>query len=134
MVRGLQPSPLARRVTAEKQIQPCEYPTIPRFSTYTGTQTTLNFVNSSNSPLKLYWINGSQQRVPSGTVDPGAERTVQSYVGHVWEVYGPDDELWDAAQARDLPSDLRITEQRTVVRPAIDETIDEKAKLAPRAN
>jgi TonB family protein len=51
-----------------------------------GAAATLEFVNESGAPRKLYWLDSAGARRLFQTIAPGATCTQRSYVNHAWAV------------------------------------------------
>ena len=60
----------------------------------TGEPTQLTFVNHRSGLAELFWIDPEGHRRSYGKVSGGAEKTLSTYAGHVWEVVGPDAVSW----------------------------------------
>jgi len=60
----------------------------------TGEPTQLTFVNHRSGLAELFWIDPEGCRRSYGKVSGGAEKTLSTYAGHVWEVVGPDAASW----------------------------------------
>ncbi len=49
-----------------------------------GSQVDVTFINQTQQTLTLVWVDGSGERRPYGTVEPGQTRTQNTYAGHAW--------------------------------------------------
>jgi dipeptidyl aminopeptidase/acylaminoacyl peptidase len=49
-----------------------------------GEETTITFVNHTDGPMKLFWIDPGGKRVEYGSVDPGQTHEQNTFAGHVW--------------------------------------------------
>lgn len=63
---------------------PAQY--IPVKSEQNGPETYITFVNSTNQPVELHWIDWSGERRSYGKVAPGKEHEQHTFAMHVWEV------------------------------------------------
>ncbi len=66
-----------------------------------GGETTVQFVNRTDQPVRLLWIDRSGKRVDYGQLEPGGERDQSTYAGHVWLVASEDDQPLAVFQATD---------------------------------
>ena len=80
---SLKPLPDSNTTTeaAESQLQP-----VPRRSVAGGSETTLTFVNDTQSSVTLMWLDMEGRRRSYGTLKPGERRDQHTFAGHVWEV------------------------------------------------
>ena len=60
----------------------------PRASRHTGPETEIQFVNLTDRPIELFWLDPQGQRRSYGTLPPNARRAQHTYTGHVWLVAG----------------------------------------------
>ncbi|MCC6232423.1 MAG: prolyl oligopeptidase family serine peptidase [Verrucomicrobiales bacterium] len=58
----------------------------PRPSRAGTTESAITFENRLDRPVGLFWISPEGQRVPYGTLSPGASRRQHTFAGHVWLV------------------------------------------------
>lgn len=56
----------------------------PHPSQRTGEETSVRFVNRTDSAVELYWINAEGDRVHYGTIEPGQTHAQHTFEGHVW--------------------------------------------------
>jgi dipeptidyl aminopeptidase/acylaminoacyl peptidase len=56
----------------------------PRPSTRTGPETSLVFVNRTQGPVELFWMDTEGQRRSYGKLRPGEQREQHTFAGHVW--------------------------------------------------
>lgn len=55
-----------------------------RASTRTGPETSLTFVNRTQTEVALFWLDPEGQRQPYGRLRPGEQRDQHTFAGHVW--------------------------------------------------
>jgi dipeptidyl-peptidase-4 len=55
-------------------------------SSRTGEDTSITFINKTDDPLEIYWINNSGQRQHYTTLKAGGRHEQHTYAGHVWLV------------------------------------------------
>jgi hypothetical protein len=48
--------------------------------------TCMTFVNRSDEPIKIYWLNFQGERISYRYLPPGARHTQQTFIGHNWLV------------------------------------------------
>jgi len=51
----------------------------------------LQIINASDQPVEIFWLKSSTERVPNGTVAPGASTTVGTTLGHQFAIVGSAD-------------------------------------------
>ena len=56
----------------------------PRPSQRTGEETSVTFLNRTDNPVELYWMDQGGQRVHYGSIAPGGKRSQHTFSGHVW--------------------------------------------------
>lgn len=49
-----------------------------------GPATSIDFINTTAAPVRLFWIDGGGDRTPYGELAPGARVNRPTYVGHAW--------------------------------------------------
>ncbi len=64
----------------------------PSRSLTTGDQTEITFVNLTETPLRLFWLNPEGKRVSYGELAPGQTRQQHTFAGHVWLITDLNDE------------------------------------------
>jgi dipeptidyl-peptidase 4 len=62
----------------------------PHPSANSDEDTSLTFINRSGGEARIFWINTSGGRVSYGTIAAGQDRTLHTFVGHMWLVTDPD--------------------------------------------
>lgn len=91
-LRGLTPSanPMGGPATAPLA-QGADCPVFGSFASSGGGQvTSLSFVNQSQRPLTLYWIDTQATPVEMAQMSPGDEIRFDAATGHLWVVRDPD--------------------------------------------
>ncbi len=58
----------------------------PRRSTDTGEETSIRFVNETDAPLELVWIDAAARPTTYGKVEPKAAHDQHTFAGHLWMV------------------------------------------------
>jgi len=53
-------------------------------SSSSSRRASVTFENALKRPIRLFWINRSGRPEPFGTIEPGKQRTISTYVGHSW--------------------------------------------------
>jgi dipeptidyl aminopeptidase/acylaminoacyl peptidase len=56
----------------------------PRPSTRTGEETSLTFVNQTQAPVRLFWLDEEGRRQPYATLAVGERHRQHTFAGHVW--------------------------------------------------
>ena len=64
-----------------------------RASGRSSTHTTITFTNGTERAARLFWSDASRRLRPYGELSPGAQRTLSTFVGHVWVTDFAPDEL-----------------------------------------
>lgn len=64
-----------------------------------GPETFIRFVNQTEEPLRLWWVQADGNRVPYGAIEPGAEHEQHTFSGHAWLVTRGESEVWAAFRA-----------------------------------
>ena len=54
-------------------------------------QPKLQIINGSNENVDVFWLKSDTERVPNGSVAPGKETTINTTIGHHFEIVGRDD-------------------------------------------
>ncbi|MBS0265278.1 MAG: prolyl oligopeptidase family serine peptidase, partial [Planctomycetes bacterium] len=83
----------------------------PRASVRTGGDSSLNFVNQTNGPVEIFWLDESGRRRTYGKLAPGEQKDQHTYAGHVWEIVTPEGQLLAVFQAGETPSTAEISGQ-----------------------
>ncbi|NNJ25945.1 prolyl oligopeptidase family serine peptidase [Alienimonas chondri] len=74
----------------------------PRSDLDVGGRTTVTFVNQTDGPLTLFWLNGRRE-TSYGQVAAGADRDMGTYAGHVWLVKNAGGTTLAALAGTDAP-------------------------------
>jgi dipeptidyl aminopeptidase/acylaminoacyl peptidase len=56
----------------------------PRASLRTGPETEIRFVNQTDGPIELFWLDSEGERQTYGKLAAASERAQHTYAGHVW--------------------------------------------------
>jgi hypothetical protein len=51
----------------------------------------LQIINGSSQPVTIFWLKSENERVPNGTVAPGADTVISTTIGHRFAVVGEKD-------------------------------------------
>ncbi len=84
----------------------------PRPSGQGGEQSTITFANNTKNDVKLFWINGDNQRVAYGTIKPGEQFSQNTYAHHVFLVEDASGQFIGAYEATDTPGTAVIDERK----------------------
>lgn len=95
---------------AKSGLQPLER---LRPSRRTGAESEITFVNRSDRPVKLFWVNDAGDQQAYGEVASGQRKSQHTYSGHVWLATASDGTPLVAFEARDFPSLAIVTGERT---------------------
>jgi len=74
---------------------------MPHPSRYTGAPTMVQFANRLGRIVNLFWIDPDGKHVPYGKLDPGENRELHTYAGHVWLAASESGEVLAVFVARD---------------------------------
>lgn len=74
---------------------------IPRASSRTGAETTIQFANLSATEVQLFWLDADGKRRGYGRLEPGEARDQHTFAGHVWLVADSDGNELQLFQAAD---------------------------------
>ena len=55
-----------------------------------GVQTSVQFVNQTDEPLRLFWIDTGGLRRAYGVIEAGGKRDQPTYAGHIWLLVNPE--------------------------------------------
>jgi dipeptidyl-peptidase 4 len=80
----------------------------PHPSARTGEETSLTFINHSESEVEIFWIDSDGERRSYGKVAPGGEREQHTFSGHVWTAAGRDGKDIAICEAEDKPGQVEI--------------------------
>ena len=58
-----------------------------------GAATPLTLVNETRRTVHVFWVDGRCQEHDYGTLKPGQQRRMNSYVGHLWRIYAGRERL-----------------------------------------
>lgn len=75
----------------------------PYASRRTGEETSITFINRTQTTLNLYWMDTEGNRRPYGTIAPGETREQHTFGGHVWLVTDPGGRIMGVFEATDAP-------------------------------
>ena len=70
--------------------------------------TEVEFVNETDQPVQLFWVDGSGRRQAYNKVAPGESVRQHTYVGHVWVATGDDDTFYGSVTAGPVPHKVSI--------------------------
>ncbi len=56
----------------------------PRHSTMSGEETSIRFINRTDTLAELYWVGPDGKHTPYTSLQPGQSHTQSTFVGHVW--------------------------------------------------
>jgi len=76
----------------------------------TGEETSITFINRTDSDVEVYWIDAQGRRQRYGTIAPGKQRRQHTYAGHVWLLTGADGETVGIFVATESGGDAVIDE------------------------
>lgn len=65
--------------------------------------TEVEFVNETEQPVQLFWVDGSGRRTAYNKVSPGVSIRQHTYVGHVWVATGDDGTFYGSVIAEPAP-------------------------------
>jgi len=103
-------------------VTPCaEQSTLPRRdmaanSDRTGPETSVTFLNRTDSDAMLFWLDSDGERQPYGTVGAHSSRDMHTYDGHVWLVTGTNDVTLGVYEAVEEPGVVVIDGTKPVKR------------------
>ena len=69
-----------------------------------GPESMLTFSNTSNAPVRLFWLDEGGARVPYGTLAPGATKLQHTFAGHSWLAAREDGTLLEGFVADETPT------------------------------
>jgi len=81
----------------------------PRASGPNGAETTVTFVNATDAPVALYWLDTEGKRRPYGRIAVGALRDQHTFARHVWLVVDGRGRSLGVFQAPEAPATVKIT-------------------------
>jgi dipeptidyl aminopeptidase/acylaminoacyl peptidase len=90
----------------------------PHRSVDGGRETTLTFVNATEAPVTLFWINTAGERVRYPEVPAGERYDEHTYVGHVWLVADTNGQTLGVYEAADNGGEAIIDPTKTDTSPA----------------
>jgi dipeptidyl aminopeptidase/acylaminoacyl peptidase len=97
----------------------------PRPSGESNQRTNVLFVNQLDQEIELFWFDQNRRTRSYGTVQPGEENDMSTYVGHVW--------LFKDSQGKPLASYTAQANDRVVITPdAIGRLADKANEIVPR--
>lgn len=70
----------------------------------TGEATTITFINHHTEAAEIFWMDPDENERSYGTIAAGAEKTLSTYAGHVWQLVGPGKTAWGFFEAVETPS------------------------------
>ncbi|MFN6205039.1 MAG: prolyl oligopeptidase family serine peptidase [Planctomycetota bacterium] len=73
-----------------------------------GPETFIRFVNQTDEPLRLWWVQADGNRTAYGTVEPGSEREQHTFAGHAWLVTRGESEVRAAFRAVEGGGEARL--------------------------
>lgn len=68
----------------------------------------LQIINASSQPVDVFWLKTETQRVPNGTIQPGANSIITTTIGHRFVVVGQDDQSEAAVTSEVLVQGFRF--------------------------
>lgn len=100
-----------------------EVPSLPagrreRPSRRTGAETSITFLNRTQGPVEVFWVDSEGQRQRYATIDPGGQHRQHTYAGHVWLVADKAGETLGVFTATEEAGDAVI--DKDTIRPAAD--------------
>ncbi|MEN6429070.1 MAG: DPP IV N-terminal domain-containing protein [Phycisphaerales bacterium] len=89
-----------------------------RPSRRTGAETSITYLNRTDSPVDVFWVDSEGQRQRYATIDSGGQHRQHTYAGHVWLVANKAGETLGVFTAAEEAGDAVI--DKDTVRPAGD--------------
>ena len=83
---------------------------VPATSGDTGKPKVVRVVNQTGKVLRLRWLNRMDKQ-DYGSLYLGEAKSVDTFVGHAWEVFTEKGVLWDAFEIRPDSADVIISDQ-----------------------
>lgn len=80
-------------------------------SRYTGEVVYLTFVNQLDKPIKIFWVNGDDQR-QYGVLQPGDSYRQHTFEGHIWRVSDSSDRTIAVVEASAKEDYFEFTPER----------------------
>ncbi|MGE5294457.1 MAG: DPP IV N-terminal domain-containing protein [Solirubrobacterales bacterium] len=87
-----------------------------RPSRSTGGETAITFVNRTDGPVDIHWVDSEGQRQRYATVDAGGQHRQHTYAGHVWLVTNKEGQTLGVFVAAEEAGDAVI--DKNTARPA----------------
>ena len=99
----------------------------------TGRETTVTFINNTDSPLKIFWIDSEKEKRPYGTVEANSRRRQHTYGGHVWAIEDGDGKIAGVIEAPEKGGSVVIPNAlvNVDIAPAISNQVNSAIGLSP---
>jgi dipeptidyl-peptidase-4 len=81
----------------------------PQRSGQNGPDTEITFINRTDGPIELFWIDPSGNRVSYGRVAAGEQRSQHTFAGHLWGVDNAEGRPLIVYQADETPGVAEVT-------------------------
>jgi len=102
-----------------------------RPSRWTGAETSITFLNRTDGPVDVFWVDAEGQRRRYAAIDSGGQHRQHTYAGHVWLVVNKAGAVLGVFTATEEAGDAVIDED--TVRPAGDEREPTPARARGRS-
>ena len=68
----------------------------------------LQIINGTDQPVDVFWLKSDQERVPSGTIEPGEDTNITTTLGHRFAIRGRDDDSESTVVSEALVQAYRV--------------------------
>ncbi len=92
----------------------------PRRTTETGSETSIEFTNETDSPIRLFWIDTDGHEHQYQQIDAGETVSQHTFAGHVWSIKNSKKQVLGYFRAEDESTSFKIV---AAMQPIVEEGI-----------